>query len=497
MRPPQQVLRRLLVRRVAHQHVREERMQTELPLWSFRQRRVQDIGLQRYTLLGDVLVRIAQRLDVDRRAIERRRDGLRQERAVVAGVVPRQAALVAGILVEGRHELDGVDRVLAVDRHRLLVGFHLLAAERPQQRIDERRRIAERMADSLAKRTALCLQLLAGGVGGVPRLGKFRDPDLFEPGLAVRVHGTDDSPRHRVEFLAVAGNGARVFVEPAFLARDLLGEIAEVDHALRVEGRLVVKDHNEIGTTSRLNRRGHARLQVVTVHRLEIDLDPERLLGFGQQLLAQQLIGSRHEVVPAQPVYRRALCKRGRAASGQDAGHAAYERGTALENLSSGYCRHAFLPGDALGRSDAGLECLSDYRASVVQRVRTFSRAQHVVSTIICWCFRASRVRGKFGARQDDGFAEQALQPGHDPYRHIGTLPRSSGVAVAERVFPVLWKAWYRNAGARHCRRSQQEIKGYLWYDGHCLSSPTGRRLPYVPNRLRRTLRLRRATESD
>jgi hypothetical protein len=21
-----------------------------------------------------------------------------------------------------------------------------------------------------------------------------------------------------------------------------------------------------------------------------------------------------------------------------------------------------------------------------------------------------------------------------------------------------------------HCRRSQQEIKGYLWYDGHCLT---------------------------
>src|ERR1700688_4006874 len=92
-----------------------------------------------------------------------------------------------------------------------------------------------------------------------------------------------------------------------------------------------------------------------------------------------------------------------------------------------------------LGRSGAGFECLSDYRASVVQRVRTFSRAQHVVSTIICWCFRASRVSGEFGASQDDGFAEQALRPGHDPYRHIGTLPRSSGVAFAERVFPVLW----------------------------------------------------------
>jgi hypothetical protein len=84
------------------------------------------------------------------------------------------------------------------------------------------------------------------------------------------------------------------------------------------------------------------------------------------------------------------------------------------------------------------LECLSDYRASVVQRMRTFLRARHVVSTIICWCSHASGVGGDCGARQGEFFAEQALQPAHEPYRHIGTLPRSSGVAVAERVFPVL-----------------------------------------------------------
>src|ERR1700736_6730601 len=80
--------------------------------------------------------------------------------------------------------------------------------------------------------------------------------------------------------------------------------------------------------------------------------------------------------------------------------------------------------------------------------MRSLPRAQHVVSTIICWCFHASSVSGDFCARQGEFFAEQALQPAHEPYRHIGTLPRSSRVAVAERVFPVLWKAWYRNAGA-------------------------------------------------
>jgi hypothetical protein len=99
-------------------------------------------------------------------------------------------------------------------------------------------------------------------------------------------------------------------------------------------------------------------------------------------------------------------------------------------------------------RSDAGLEPLSVYRASVVQRIRASSRAQHVVSTVICWRSQTSSVGGNFGVKQGGFFAEQALQPAHEPYRHIGTLPRSSGVAVAERVFPVLWKAWYRNADA-------------------------------------------------
>ena len=99
-----------------------------------------------------------------------------------------------------------------------------------------------------------------------------------------------------------------------------------------------------------------------------------------------------------------------------------------------------------LGRSDAGLECLSDCRASVVQRLRTFSRAQHVVSTIICWCSHSSDVGGDFGVKQGEFFAEQLLQPAHEPYRI--PAPSRAAFAVAERVFPVLWRAWYRNADA-------------------------------------------------
>ena len=80
--------------------------------------------------------------------------------------------------------------------------------------------------------------------------------------------------------------------------------------------------------------------------------------------------------------------------------------------------------------------------------MRAFPRAQPVVSTVICWCSQTPSVGGNFGVKQGGFFAEQALQPAHEPYRHIGTLPRSSGVAVAERVVPVLWKAWHRNADA-------------------------------------------------
>jgi hypothetical protein len=111
------------------------------------------------------------------------------------------------------------------------------------------------------------------------------------------------------------------------------------------------------------------------------------------------------------------------------------------------------------GRSDAGLECLSDYRASVVQRMRTFLRARHIVSTIICWCSHACGVGGDRGARQGGLFAEQALQPAHEPYRHTGILPRRSGIAGAGEFSPSYGKLGTGMLAPRHCRRSQQEIK--------------------------------------
>jgi hypothetical protein len=91
---------------------------------------VQDVGLELLALLGLVLVGLAQRLDVDRGAVQRRADGPREEGAVVVRVVPGEPALVVSVLPEGDHVLDRFDRLLGVEHHfALLVDF--LATEGP------------------------------------------------------------------------------------------------------------------------------------------------------------------------------------------------------------------------------------------------------------------------------------------------------------------------------------------------------------------------------
>ena len=292
----------------------------------------------------DVLVGVAQRLDVDRSAVERGADRLRQERAVVVGVVPGEAALVMGFFPEGRHELDRVDDLLLVDVDGLAVLLNLGAAPRPQIGVAEGRRVAEGVAERLTDRPARGFELLANLAILLPGVGEGRRADLVEPRFSVGDHGADDSPWQGDPLLAVGRVRFAQIVVAVFGLAHTACEVGQVDDALRIDLRVVVEEHDDVGTCARLNRRGDTRLQVVAIHGLEIDLDSQRLLGGRQQLLAQQLIGSRHEVVPAQPVYGRALCKSGRAAGGQDAGHAAYERGTALEDVTSGYCRHAFLP---------------------------------------------------------------------------------------------------------------------------------------------------------
>src|SRR5262249_42934292 len=76
----------------------------------------------------------------------------------------------------------------------------------------------------------------------------------------------------------------------------------------------------QIRSAARLNGGRDARLQVVAVDRLEVDLDSQCLLGLGQQLLAQKLIGSGNKVVPAEPVNGSGLRIGGGAGGWKDTG---------------------------------------------------------------------------------------------------------------------------------------------------------------------------------
>jgi hypothetical protein len=124
---------------------------------------------------------LAQGLDVDRGAVQRRRDGLRQECAVVVGVVPGERALVAAVLPEALHELDRLDRLLGIDDDGLAVGIDFLATPRPHVGIGEGRCIAERVAERLADRVSFGLELLCGVTVLRPGLGEGGDADLVEP----------------------------------------------------------------------------------------------------------------------------------------------------------------------------------------------------------------------------------------------------------------------------------------------------------------------------
>ena len=262
-------------------------------------------------------------LDVDRGAVQRRRDGLRQERTVVVGVVPGKAALVHAVLPQAGHELDQFDRLLGVDDHGLAVGLDFLAAPRPQVGIGEARRVAERVAERLAERPALGLQLLGDLAIGLPGVGELGGADFVEPRLAVGDHAADHRPRHAHEDLAVAADGFGIRKQPALALGDFVGERAHVDDAVGIEMGVAVERHDQVGTGARLDGGRDARLQIVAVHRLELHLDAEVLLGRRHQLLVEHLIGRRHEVDPLQPVDGLLLGVGRHAAGRQDARHPA------------------------------------------------------------------------------------------------------------------------------------------------------------------------------
>src|SRR4030095_16983727 len=179
MEPARQVLCELLLLGVLHADMLGRAVQGQLPgRPAGKGRRMLDVLVHRRALLVLDLVLLALGNDVDRGAVKRRTDLSRVERPVVIGVVPGEPALVAALLPEGLEELDGLDRALAVDHDLLAGAVPLGAAEIPQERIRERRRVAKAVTQRLADRLALGFELLARLAPLLPRPGGLGEPGL-------------------------------------------------------------------------------------------------------------------------------------------------------------------------------------------------------------------------------------------------------------------------------------------------------------------------------
>ena len=130
---------------------------------------------------------------------------------------------------------------------------------------------------------------------------------------------------HAQPLAADLERGPEDVVEAALSLADRLGDVADVDERVLVELRPVVEHHEDVGAGARLDGGGDARLQVVGVDGLELDLGAERLAGL-RHLALQLDVGLGNEVDPAHDVQLGALREGGRAARGEDSLDAAGER---------------------------------------------------------------------------------------------------------------------------------------------------------------------------
>src|SRR6266404_4922265 len=321
VQPGQEVLRELRILAVLHDGVRLVQEQQVAAGGPRRQWRMVDILPERLALVVLDLVLLTLGDDVDRRAVERGRELAGVEGAVVVGVVPRQAAFVAALLPERLHELHRRSGALAVEHDLLgrLVG--LGGAEGPRYWVREGRRVAEGVTERLTVGMALLLQRGEDLARLVPGLGIGAGPDFLQPRLPVGDGVADDRVRHR-EPLAVDLAGRRPYlVEAALRLRQRAGDVAHVDDGVLVEVRPVVLEVEDVRARARLDGGRDARLQVVGVDRLELDLRAQRLLRLGH--LALELdVRLRDEVHPAHPVQGAALRERRRLPRGEDPGDA-------------------------------------------------------------------------------------------------------------------------------------------------------------------------------
>src|SRR5207249_7439115 len=224
--PPQEVLGELLVLRILHDRVLLTAIEGELagrPLG--HQRGVLDVLEERLALVVLDLVLLALGDDVDRGPVEGGADLARVEGPVVVRVVPGEPSLVARLLPKGLQEFDGLDRALGVDRDLLAARVHLGAAEVPEERIGEGRRITEAVAERLPDRLALGLELLTDLAIILPGLRELLYADLVEPRPPVRDRVADDRVGHCEPAVGDPRAGFEYLIVAALRLADRLGHV--------------------------------------------------------------------------------------------------------------------------------------------------------------------------------------------------------------------------------------------------------------------------------
>ena len=86
---------------IAHQHVGHWQLIAELPGRALGQRAVQDVLPEWAALVGLIVIGLALGFEINRGAVQCRRDRAGKEGAIVAGIVPSKPAFVAAFLPEG------------------------------------------------------------------------------------------------------------------------------------------------------------------------------------------------------------------------------------------------------------------------------------------------------------------------------------------------------------------------------------------------------------
>src|SRR5215472_3994319 len=317
VQPLEEVLGELRVLCILHHSVRKRGVVAPRARGTGGQPRVLDVPHHRLTAIVLDLVLPALGRDVDRRPVQGGADLSAEKGSIVVRVVPGEAPLVAGLLPEGLHELDGLDGALAVES-RLAALVCLGAPEVPQQRIRPRGGVAEGMPQRLPVRVALLLELRANLSQLVVALGESGHADLVEPRFPVRDQSRHDAVGQRHELAAHLHVRLGLRVERALLLDLPLRQIADVEEPVRVEVRPVVEHVHDVGPRARLNGGGYARLDVVGVDELEDDLGAESFGGLTGLALELDIAGG-DEVHPSDDVEPRALRMSGRSVCGQDA----------------------------------------------------------------------------------------------------------------------------------------------------------------------------------